>query len=342
MSHYKVKESSCGVRGIPTKGRNGNPALSVTGGGVAIVYCEENFSVEDPGIDTPEGIEAVWVVLTPKNKDIDTVKKILVGGVYISPRSQNKQATIDHIIQTMCLVQSQYECQVRHLISGDLEDVLESNGALHQVCSVPTRNTSTLELVITDMATMFYEPTTLEPIKQDDNTKGKPSDHNVIIVAPRTDTNFRKERHKRKVTFRPQPTSKVSDFMCELGAHRWEEVYQTEDPHGKAQNFHRTLIDTLNKHLQEKSVNMTSLDKSWFNPALKMKYNEMQKEFFKNGKTPKWKKLKKNFKSSKRKTSKDFYKNFVNELKTTKPGQYHKIAKRIGAFDQQTTGHLKI
>ena len=76
------------------------------------------------------------------------------------------------------------------------------------------------------MATMFYEPTTLEPIKQDDNTKGKPSDHNVIVVAPRTDINFRKERHKRKVTFRPQTTSKVSDFMCELGAQSWEEAYQ--------------------------------------------------------------------------------------------------------------------
>ena len=142
------------------------------------------------------------------------------------------------------------------MISGDfnkvsIQDVLESNGALHQVCSVPIGNSSTLELVITDIATMFYEPTTLEPIKQDENTKGKPSDHNVIIVAPRTDINFRKKRHKRKVTFRPQPTSKVSDFMCELGSQSWEEAYQNDDSHGKAQNFHRTLISMLNKHLKE-------------------------------------------------------------------------------------------
>ena len=130
------------MRGIPTRGRNGRATMSTTGGGVVIVYCEENFSVEDPGVDIPEGIEAAWVVLTPRHKDIDTIKKILVGGVYIFPGSQNKQQTIDHIIQTMFHVQSQYESQVRFLISGDfnkvnIQDVLESNGALHQVCSVP-------------------------------------------------------------------------------------------------------------------------------------------------------------------------------------------------------------
>ena len=341
MSHYKVKESSRGMRGIPTRGRNGNATVSTTGGGVAIVYCEENFSVEDPRIDIPEGIEAVWLVLTPRYKDIDTVKKILVGGVYISPRSQNKQATLDHIIQTMFLVQSRYESQIRFLISGDfnrvnIQDVLDSNGALHQVCSVQTRNSTTLELVITDMATMFYEPTTLDPIQQDEHTKGKPSDHNVIIVAPRTDINFRMERQKRRITMRPQPKSKVGDFMCELGAHKWDEVYQTKDSHEKAQNFHRILLDTLNKHLQVKSVNMTSLDKPWFNPALKIKYNEMQKEFFKNRKSERWKKLKKNFKSSKRKAVKEFYNKFVHELKTTKPGQYHKVAKKLGGIPEQS------
>ena len=36
--HYKVLESSRGIKAIPTRGRNGIPGASVTGGGVAIVY----------------------------------------------------------------------------------------------------------------------------------------------------------------------------------------------------------------------------------------------------------------------------------------------------------------
>ena len=146
----------------------------------------------------------------PKGQDIETGKKILVRGVYILPHSQHKQDNIEHIIQTMFLVQSQHEFQVHYFVSSDfyqvnIENVLESNGALHQVCPVPTTKSSILELVITDMATMFYQPTTPDRFNQDKNSKGKPSDHNVIIVAPRTKISFKKERHKKRIHLRPQP-----------------------------------------------------------------------------------------------------------------------------------------
>jgi hypothetical protein len=166
----------------------GCQSLSVTGGGVAIVYNEEHFTVEEAHVEVPEGIEAVWAILTPKDPEIETIKKILVGGIYISPRSQFKQQTVEHIIETMHSIQSQYEDTVRFMIGGDfnkvdIEDILESNGALQQVCSVATRNQRTLELVITCMATMLHPPTTLDPLKQDENSTGKPSDHNVVVVA---------------------------------------------------------------------------------------------------------------------------------------------------------------
>ena len=245
------------------------------------MYCEEDACVE-----RPEGIEAVWLILSSKDKELQAVKKILVGGVYISPRSRAKQDTIDHIIETMFYVQSKCECQVRFIISGDfnkvdIHDVLESNGALNQICSVATRNSTTLELVITDIATMFHPPTTLPPFEQDKNSKGKSSNHNVIIVAPKVDPKYKLERHKKVIHIRPQPTFKVAEFMRDVGTKNWNAVF-----------------DSLNKHLVEKTVKMTSLDKPWFNPALKMKFNEMQKEYFKNRKSVKWKKLRKNFRCS--------------------------------------------
>ena len=93
--HYKVKESSRGVRGIPTKGRNGKQTVSVTGGGVAIIYSEENFNVEDAGIEKPEGIEAVWVILTPKIKIlIQYIKSWLVAYIYLlGHKTSKKQST---------------------------------------------------------------------------------------------------------------------------------------------------------------------------------------------------------------------------------------------------------
>ena len=148
--------------------------------------------------------------MTPKDSEIETVKKILVGGIYIAPCSKFKQNTIDHIIETMFYVHSRYAFPIHHFVSGDfnkvdISDVLETNGSLNQICSVPTRNSTILELIITDMATMFHPPTTLDPLKQDKNSKGKPSDHNVIIAAPKANLGFKIKRHKKKIKIRSMP-----------------------------------------------------------------------------------------------------------------------------------------
>ena len=63
MEHFKVIESSRGTRGVPTRGRNGRQTMSVTGGGVALVYNESNFNVEKANVDVPEGLEIVWAIL---------------------------------------------------------------------------------------------------------------------------------------------------------------------------------------------------------------------------------------------------------------------------------------
>ena len=161
------------------------------------------------------------------------------------------------------------------MIAGDfnkvnIQDVLESNGALHQICSVATKNSATLELVITDMTTMFHPPTTQDPLQQDKLTKGKPSDYNVIIVAPKTELQFKIERHKTKIHVRTQPRSKVAEYMRKIGQHSWQEVFQTEDLHEKVQYFHNTLKKALEKHLKTKTGKITSLDKPWFNTSLKL------------------------------------------------------------------------
>ena len=72
------------------------------------------------------------------------------------------------------------------------------------------------------MATLLHPPTTRDPIKQDDNTNGKPSDHNVVTVAPRSGINFKVERHKKKVHVMPMPDSKVSAFMRDIGTYKWD------------------------------------------------------------------------------------------------------------------------
>jgi hypothetical protein len=68
----------------------------------------------------------------------------------------------------------------------------------------------------------------------------------------------------------------------------------------------------------------------------------MQKEFFSNGKSVEWKKLRATFRKAKKKASKSFYGKFVNELKASNPGQFYKMAKQIGGIGQQKQEDLHI
>ena len=86
-----------------------------------------------------------------------------------------------------------------------------------------------IELIITYLATLFYPPKTKEPNKQNIGSVGKPSDHNVIIAAPRTDLKFKTERHKKKVHICPLPLSNIASFMKYLGTHEYTEVTNTAD-----------------------------------------------------------------------------------------------------------------
>ena len=93
---------------------------------------------------------------------------IAVGSYYISPRSRHKQETIDHIIDSIHILRAKYDNDVNFLVAGDfnrvnIDDILDSYGALKQIISVPTRNTATLEIALTDLHTMFHPPTTLPP-----------------------------------------------------------------------------------------------------------------------------------------------------------------------------------
>ena len=271
----------------------------------------------------------MWATLTPKSKEIDSIKKILVGGIYIAPRSKFKQESIDHIIETMFYVQSQYGFQVRFLISGDfnkvsIQDIFKANGSLQQICKVNTRNRTTLEFIITDMATLFHPPTILDPLKQDENKTGKPSDHNVVIAAPRTDINFKIERQKVKISVRPKPHSNISAFMLDIGTHEWPEIKSNSDADLKTEAFHDSIISRYNTYFPEKIVTMTSLDKPWFSPALKLKYCEMQNEYFKNGKTDKFNQLRKTYRTAKKNAFKSHYLNFANNLRNSDPGEYLK------------------
>ena len=75
------------------------------GGGCAIVYNQNRFSVTSLEMTVKQEIETCWALVVPKSQGIKNkkVKRIAVGAYYISPRSKFKQEVIEHITDTIHL-----------------------------------------------------------------------------------------------------------------------------------------------------------------------------------------------------------------------------------------------
>ena len=149
------------------------------GGGCAIVFDKSKYRAVDPEIMVPENVETVWTVLIPKmNAKNSKVKRIAIGSIYSSPRLRVKTETIDHIIESIHLIRAQYDNDVNFFIGGDfnhlpIADILECYGALKSIISVPTRKSAKLEVLLTDLHTLFHPPTTLPPCRLMPTRRGK-------------------------------------------------------------------------------------------------------------------------------------------------------------------------
>ena len=144
------------------------------GGGCAIFFNQTRFSISKIDISAPDNIETCWALAVPKNKDTKNmkIKRIAIGCYYISPRSRYKQQYIEHIIDSIHLLRARYENEVNFIIGGDfnrlnISDILDSYGAMKSIISVPTRKAATLEVLLTDLHTLYHPPTTLPPLEVD-------------------------------------------------------------------------------------------------------------------------------------------------------------------------------
>ena len=194
------------------------------GGGCAIVFNERKFQVSKIDLYVPEGVEATWALFTPLTQNKNGVKKIAVGSFYVSPNSVYKTKTLDHIMSSIHQLRSEHGNDLKFLLGGDLNRlnitrILDSYSALKQVVAVPTRKTETLEVLLTDMPTLFHPPTTLDPLQVDEDKQGSDSDHLMVIFAPILNQKYKVVRQKKTIITRPLPEDKIKEFGSDIVQH---------------------------------------------------------------------------------------------------------------------------
>ena len=94
----------------------------------------------------------------------------------------------------------------------DISDILDSYGALKQIISVPTRKAATLEILLTDLHTLYHPHTTIPLMQVDTDKVGKDGDHEIVILAPTSNKQYKIRRQKKIIASRPLPESQIINF----------------------------------------------------------------------------------------------------------------------------------
>ena len=309
-------------------------AKGVSYGGAAIVVNLQRFSLEKIKVNVPKNIEAVWGMLTPKNKSAK-FKKIIVCSFYSPPNKKRNSKMADHIVSSLQMLSAKYpECG---LILGadkndmDIRPILNCGLRLRQAVDQFTRQGRILDIIIMNCLSYYNSPIIAPPIKPDNPCKGKPSDHSVPVCVPHTDRHHPPSRNFKTIKFRPLPASSVRKFGEWIVQEGWESVDDQLSPSEQVTAFETLYLDKLNQLCPEKQIRLSSQDKAFISAELKTIHRKKGREYVKHGKSDKYQKLASEFKRKYKIEAQKYLEKNVHELKESKPGQAYSTLKRMAA-----------
>ena len=103
------------------------------------------------------------------------------------------------------------------VIGGDknnlnIAPLLDGIPRVRQIVTQPTYRNKILDIMLTNMHTLYAVPMIVPPVPPDDATNGAPSDHSTPIATPIAVSVNRKTREYTTRVSRPLPDSGVREF----------------------------------------------------------------------------------------------------------------------------------
>ena len=247
------------IPGYSEPARHDRP--SRRGGGVCIyvreeVTCRQITEVSAP----PDVIECVWIAFP--------ACKLVVLAMYVPPNLQAGQQTnvIDYVISQADSALNLIE-DSRLVIVGDLNQLptstLESTLSLSQRVNVPTRGSSILDKVLIDesLCDDFREPVVGPNFGN--------ADHLSVFLKPHAEqTNSR-----RIIKVFDYRESNVAAFVETLKSQPWHHLYHSEDSVDVKCDIFYNFISRAQSRIPYSYVIMSSKDKPWITPTLKLLIN---------------------------------------------------------------------
>ena len=261
---------------------------------------------------------------------------------YRGPKSTKKKELYDHIAETFHFLSAKYGSNLQYVIAGDtnrlsLKPILSLSHSLSQVVKLPTRLNPDrmLDPIITTMARYFEEPVTMPPINPNPNSKGKPSDHLVVLMRPISSSLSIPQRTYKTVRTQPITESGIQLFRQWIEDYRWVELYSCTSAHKKAEIIQQTLMENYMRCFPIKTAKFSSDDSPWVTKCLKKLDRLRKREFCKNKQSAKWERLNNAFHAKAEEEKVKYFSNVVSDLKTSNISQWYSKVKRMSGQDEK-------
>ena len=286
LQEKRIIETALHEHGINFIGRK-RPGHK-TGGGVGLLFKEDEFQIEQVSISSPTNFEFQVCYLRPKTPKAFNI--LLFIPFYLSPNIQTNQ--LDSGLNILHEIVQQAMRKFPGLpifIAGDsnrvpIESILAIDDSLQTINSNPTRGLRCLDHLLTNKAKYYHYGKVLPPIYQGQHA----SDHKMLFLEKR------KVGHKSDQSFpimiRKFPESSMRDFGMELSLYNWRS-FRNLPCNDIAEDLQTILTTLVDKHFPQQKKIIKRTSRPFYTERLEKIRKCKQYEFKRHGKSTTYFKL---------------------------------------------------
>ena len=189
-----------------------------------------------------------------------------------------------------------------------------------------------LDIMLTNMHSLYCVPIIAPPVAPDDPLCGVPSDHSTPIAIPlSTDTLDQVRDYIIKIS-RPLPESGILEFGEWICSEDWAGIPENVDPTQQVLAFEKICSQKLDVIFPQKTLRINPhFDKPFITSELKKLDRAVKREYRKRQKSIKYKRLKESYDRKYEKAAANYLAKTVRTLKEDDPGKAYRCLKKMAA-----------
>ena len=250
------------------------------GGGVCVYISNTIPSKRRLDLENPL-YECMWIWSRPHRLS-RPLSGVMIAAIYNPPdkSSQEQKDIMVYLIDTIDVVCNRYpDCGIA--ILGDFNKLDASDLTLHhnlkQVVECTTRESSILDLIVTNISKYYYSPVQNAPLGT--------SDHNIITWVPLSKDSRNHDLGdfppKKKCAMKLFPKSSIDAFGRWTYRHSWfNDLPESPSPDEMAESLTSDLKSAIDLFFPTKTVRIHNTDKPWMTSSIKQLIVERQRAYY--------------------------------------------------------------